>query len=263
MKATNTVGVGTIVPAASHHVAGKFLSTGLTTGVLMGMDSTTNTTAKVSICAGSSSALSLLDFSYTGQASTGNPGSNTQGSCKGRISVSMNTGLMAFYTQQTSSAASTPYRLYVTGNSYLNGSLTLPSTTSGTIGCYSISTPQGKAFDIPHPTREGWRLRHRCAESDRCRLFYEYTLECQLGLNTVRLPEWHASMNEECRVYCSPFRHFGAAWGEVVGDELRITTNAPGAFHVYLTGVRCDEPVKEEWARHGVEYEASPPEIRG
>ena len=163
------------------------------------------------------------------------------------------------------SATTNPYRLYVTGNTYLNGGLALPATTSGTIACYSVSTVVNKAFDIVHPTREGWRLRHRCPESDKARLFYEYTLECQLGLNTMQLPDWHASMNEECRVYCSPFRHFGAAWGEVVGDELRITTNGPGAFHVYLTGVRCDEPVKEEWARYGAEYEdpahqASPPE---
>ena len=159
----------------------------------------------------------------------------------------------------------TNYRLYVSGNTYLNGGLAMPATSGGTIACYSISTVVGKAFDIPHPTREGMRLRHRCVESDKARLFYEFTLECQLGLNTLQLPEWHSSINEECRVYCAPFRHFGAAWGEVVGSELQITANGPGAFHIYLTGVRCDEPVKEEWARYGCEYEdpahqASPPE---
>ena len=62
-----------------------------------------------------------------------------------------------------------------------------------------------------------------------------------------------------------PLPALRAAWGEVVGSELQITANGPGAFHVYLTGVRCDEPVMEEWAKYGAEYEdptyqASPPE---
>ena len=139
----------------------------------------------------------------------------------------------------------------------MNGNLNLPNTggAQGTITCYTIATAVSKAFDIPHPTREGWRLRHRCVESDKARLFYEYTVDCTLGLNVQQLPEWHDAINDECRVYCSPYRHFGQAWGEVVGRELQITANAAGAFHVYLTGIRCDAPVMEEFATYGVEYQ--------
>ena len=40
----------------------------------------------------------------------------------------------------------------------------------------------------------------------------------------------------------------------MVGVQLQVTCNAPGAFWVYVTGVRCDAPVQEEWDRLGVEY---------
>jgi hypothetical protein len=153
-----------------------------------------------------------------------------------------------------SSGATTPYRLYVTGNAYINGGLSMPQNATGTISCYTVNTVVSKAFDIVHPTREGHRLRHRCVESDRSRLFYEYTMECQLGLNSLQLPDWFTAINADCRVYCSPVRHFGAAWGEVVSDQLQVTCNAPGTFWVYVTGVRCDAPVIEEWERLGVEY---------
>ena len=210
---------------------------------------------------------------------TGNPGTGAGSGSSARIALFHTSGLLSFFTRQYQAGATTPaltidgstlnqtipintptatatqpYRLYVTGNSYLAGSLTMPANATGSITCYQISTTVGKAFDIAHPTREGMRLRHRCVESDKARLFYEYTMECRLGLNTLQLPEWHDAINDECRVYCAPFRHFGAAWGEVVGGELQITANATGAFHVYLTGVRCDAPVMEEWAQYGVEY---------
>jgi hypothetical protein len=43
-------------------------------------------------------------------------------------------------------------------------------------------------------------------------------MECELGLNSLQLPDWFTAINADCRVYCSPVRHFGSAWGEVVGD---------------------------------------------
>jgi hypothetical protein len=111
-----------------------------------------------------------------------------------------------------------------------------------------------KTFDIPHPTLPGMRLRHRCMESDKARLFYEYTLECGEGLNVQELPHWFDAMNTESRVYCSPHRHFGSAWGEVVDGGLRVTANYPGAYNVLVTGVRCDQAARDEFESFGVEY---------
>ena len=99
------------------------------------------------------------------------------------------------------------------------------------------------------------RLRHRAIESDRTRLLYEYQLNCEVGLNTMALPDWFEVMNADCLVQCSPFRHFGVAWGEVLGGELQVTANAPGTFNILLLGTRSDPQALEEFALYGVEYQ--------
>ena len=111
-----------------------------------------------------------------------------------------------------------------------------------------------KNFDIPHPSKPGWRLCHRCVESDVSRLHYEFTLECQEGLNSRALPDWHGALNSDYRVYCSPVGHFGRAWGQVVNGELQITAEAAGQFNVLLTGTRSDPAAVSELAEYGVEY---------
>jgi hypothetical protein len=93
-------------------------------------------------------------------------------------------------------------------------------------------------------------------ESDKARLYYEFTLDCSEGVNAQELPHWFDAMNAECRVYCSPVRHFGAAWGEVVNGELQVTVNSPGPFNVLVTGVRSDQAALDEFASFGVEYPA-------
>ena len=65
------------------------------------------------------------------------------------------------------------YKLYVAGNSYFGGT----TTASGT-----------KTFDIPHPTQEHHRLRHRCIESPEARLLYEFQMDCSQGPNSLTLP---------------------------------------------------------------------------
>ena len=91
-------------------------------------------------------------------------------------------------------------------------------------------------------------------ESDKARLYYEFTLDCSEGVNAQDLPHWFDAMNTECRVYCSPVRHFGAAWGEVLDGGLRVTASLPGAFNVLVTGVRSDQAARDEYASFGVEY---------
>jgi hypothetical protein len=111
-----------------------------------------------------------------------------------------------------------------------------------------------KTFDINHPTKAGFRLRHRCIESPKARLLYEYTVEAQEGLNTTPLPTWLTTLNTEFAVHCSPFRHFDVAWGEVVDGSLQITASAAGTFLVLLLGTRSDKAAAGEWQEFGVEY---------
>jgi hypothetical protein len=56
-------------------------------------------------------------------------------------------------------------------------------------------------------------------------------------------------------VYCTPFQHFGAAWGEVLGEKLIVTTNGPGLYNVLLLGTRNDQAARDEFAKYGTEYD--------
>jgi hypothetical protein len=206
----------------------------------------------VIICAGTSSANAVLDFSYSGQAMTGNPGSNNSFACKSRIACNMNDGKLSFYTQQATTPA------MVLDGSTANATLLVgTSTTQSTMKLYvagNFGASGTKTFDIPHPTKAGFRLRHRCIESPQARLLYEYLVEAQEGPNSLLLPDWLTALNADFAVYCSPFRHFGAAWGEVADGSLQVTANCAGSFRVLLLGTRSDEAATEEWAQHGVEY---------
>jgi hypothetical protein len=222
------------------------ISSGPAYGMSAGMS---GNNAVLVVSAANSSASCYLGFTSTAQAYNHN--------CY--FSFSNNTNQLALYTIQTgvccvfdgstanntlivgttSSAGTTPYRLYVNGNSYFAGN----TTATGT-----------KTFDIVHPTKAGYRLRHRCIESPQARLMYEYTLTAVEGLNVLALPEWFSSLNSECTCYCSPARHFGQAWAEVVGAELQVTANCAGAFNVMVLGTRSDQVAVDEWAKYGVEY---------
>jgi hypothetical protein len=156
-------------------------------------------------------------------------------------------------------SASTPLQVRGTGSgtalSVTSGNITCntPGINSGVVTCLTLSSAN-KTFDIPHPTKAGLRLRHRCSESDKARLYYEFTLDYREGLNARELPEWFDAMNAEPRVYCSPVRHFGQAWGEVVAGQLQVTASCPGEFNVMVTGVRNDPAAIDEWEHFGVEH---------
>ena len=97
------------------------------------------------------------------------------------------------------------YRLYVNGAAYVNGTL------------YALSSNAAiKSFDIPHPdpAKPEKRIRHRCLEGEHHGTYYTYQVTCNAGLNTVALADWFEFLNGETKVFVSPLRHFGAAWGE-------------------------------------------------
>ena len=106
------------------------------------------------------------------------------------------------------SGAVTAATLTTTGNIVCGGSITGPTskTTSGAlkctsiacttiactgfIGCGSLTSQEPNNFDIVHPTKEGYRLRHRCLEGPLAYLYYPYQYECVVGLNTFDLPDF-------------------------------------------------------------------------
>jgi hypothetical protein len=192
--------------------------------------------------------------------------------------VDCTTANRTFLIGATATPASTAYKLYVNGNQGINGTLTVNGTgtsniptinsvtvTTGTLNTSalnvtgllslaSIATSVVKAFDIVHPLKPGYRLRHRCNESPEPRLNYEFTLTCKTGLNTFDMPDYFEAMNKDVRVYCSAARSFGQAWGETQGNLLHVTCSQDGDYYVMVVGTRNDKDAQEEMDTYGVEY---------
>jgi hypothetical protein len=228
INATTVVGTNKLYVNGGSQVNGLLTVTNGTSqavAVTGSLQVTNSASQAVSILAGSAQALGC-----TGYVTISNPAAQ---------------GLTVYGFTVLDASASSNTALSVKGG----GSGTALSVQGGNFTCSGT-----KNFDVPHPSKPGWRLRHRCVESDVSRLHYEFTLECQEGLNSQALPDWHGALNSHCRVYCSPVGHFGRAWGQVVNGELQLTAESPGQFNVLLTGTRSDPAAISELAEYGVEY---------
>ena len=124
-----------------------------------------------------------------------------------------------------------------------------PLVTHSICSCYGT-----KSFDVPHPTKEGFRLRHRCIESDRAINVYRHKLTCAQGLNRFPFPEWWI-MNDEPMAWVSPYPHRGRGWADVEDGQLLVDSSKAGIYFVWLTGLRNDNMPRDEYAQYGVEYE--------
>jgi len=88
------------------------------------------------------------------------------------------------------SDACTPY---VHGNAQIdnlqvNQNLTAAGTvTASQVTAGGITLTSRKAFDISHPTKEGWRLRHICLEGPESAVYYRGKL---VDNNIIELPEY-------------------------------------------------------------------------
>ena len=168
-------------------------------GIHLGMDSTTGA-AGIEIVATSTTQNAYIDFTYPGVQN------------RGKILYSNNLGCMTFTTSAVermridnagevmigSTSSDGIYKLKVVGACYFGGnvvcggSITGPTsiTTSGDMTRYQVKSTIMKQFDIVHPTKEGYRLRHRCIEGPLGYLYYPYQYECVVGLNTFDLPDY-------------------------------------------------------------------------
>jgi hypothetical protein len=134
-------------------------------------------------------------------------------------------------------------RLQVNGNAVVSGSL---SKGSG-------------SFDIPHPIpskKKTHRLRHYFVETPSAGgNIYKYKIECVAGENLLKLPTYFEYLNKNTLVWVSPFRHFGRAYGEIMGNFVKIECESSGTFNVLIFGDRKDETAVKDFNKYGIEYE--------
>ena len=100
-----------------------------------------------------------------------------------------------------------------------------------------------KPFDIPHPTKEGWRLRHVCVEGPTADVYVRGKLK---GSNVIELPEyWRKLVDPETiTVNLTPIGSHQELYVDKIewGTRVTIKTNSGSSINCYYTvyGERAD-----------------------
>jgi hypothetical protein len=117
---------------------------------------------------------------------------------------------------------------------------------AGTIGINATTAfalEKKKPFDIPHPTKEGWRLRHVCIEGPTADVYVRGKLK---GSNVIELPEyWRKLVDPETiTVNLTPIGAHQELYVDKIewGTKILIKTNSGSSINCYYTvyGERAD-----------------------
>ena len=147
----------------------------------------------------------------------------------------------------------TPQALYVTGDVTIIGDTgqTGNIKASGTITANnfvgSVSTASGKssgakAFDIPHPTKDGHRLRHICLEGPESAVYFRGKVR---NRTTIKFPTYWKDLVDHTTITVS-LTPIGAHQNVIVKriDEDKIYLQAQGGMpincHFHVFGTRSD-----------------------
>jgi hypothetical protein len=150
-----------------------------------------------------------------------------------------------------------PHSLCVVGDAVIYDNLTVTNY----IGCGGDIVAAGdvksqcgghvlsskKNFDIPHPTKEGWRLRHTCIEGPENAVFIRGKIS-KHGVDsvTIKLPEyWNNLVDfETITVSLTPFKKYQPLYYDLVGNSIIVhkhnNTDLFFHFDYYICGERID-----------------------
>jgi len=139
---------------------------------------------------------------------------------------------------------------------------TLNVECKGALDVVGALTKGSGSFEINHvvPSKKHMKLRHYFVETPSAGgNIYKYQITVN-NTNTydIELPDYFNYLNENVMVWVCGVKHFGNGYGEIVGENCRITTSAEGVYNVFIFGDRCDDIAKKEFDKFGIEYD---PEI--
>ena len=130
------------------------------------------------------------------------------------------------------------------GPRFINGSLEVTNHVRATKYFGDISACSGKKdFDIPHPTKDGWRLRHVCIEGPTADVYVRGKLK---GSNIIHLPEyWRGLVDPETiTINITPIGTYQELFVEKIewGSKITIKNNAGSSIncHYMISGERID-----------------------
>lgn len=130
------------------------------------------------------------------------------------------------------------------GSRFINGSLDVASYVVAAKYFGDISACSGKKdFDIPHPTKDGWRLRHVCIEGPTADVYVRGKL---VNSNVIHLPEyWRGLVDPETiTINITPIGTYQELFVEKIewGSKITIKNNAGSSIncHYMISGERID-----------------------
>tara|TARA_R110002051_G_scaffold307748_1_gene378963 strand:- start:1471 stop:2082 length:612 start_codon:yes stop_codon:yes gene_type:complete len=118
--------------------------------------------------------------------------------------------------------------------------------------CGSLSKYTG-CFSIPHPDpakNSTHNLQHSFVESPtEGDNIYRWQVDTSNCSSVITLPSYYKYLNKNDMVWVSPYKSFGAAYGEVTEDQccLIVCSNQDGCYNVLLIGTRKDENAESMW----------------
>lgn len=147
----------------------------------------------------------------------------------------LSTGTWAISSGGAAAITGNFIKLTATGNVALNGSnvlVTAPSMRgTGTVMTgFNISACTGKKdFDIPHPTKDGWRLRHVCIEGPTADVFIKGVLNSS---NIIELPDYWCGLvdYDTINVNLTPISVYQELFVEKIENNKVIVKNNSGGM---------------------------------
>ena len=135
-----------------------------------------------------------------------------------------------FYTDATDAD------IIIDGGGELQGNATglsgTPSINVGAINATSLSVSGSKSFDIPHPTKDGWRLKYICLEGPSADVYIRGKLE---DSNVIELPDYWSELvdQETIMVNLTPFGLYQELFVEKIewGSRIIVKNNLGGPIN--------------------------------
>jgi len=124
-----------------------------------------------------------------------------------------------------------------TANKVITGNLNVSGNVSAAQYYGNISACTGKKdFDIPHPTKQGWRLRHVCIEGPTADVFVRGQLN---NKNVIELPYYWKNLvdAETITVHLTPIEMHQELFVDKIewGNKIYIKNNSGSAIKCYYT----------------------------
>ncbi len=154
------------------------------------------------------------------------------------------TNVQAWNTTQTSGT------LIVDNFTVTTGTNTIVSVI-GDLNVTGSITGTTKSFLIPSPVpsrKDTHFLRHWCVESDCIGgmvLYRKHITATKASTITFEMPDWFKYLVKNVIIFCTPYEHFGSAWGKYTDNNtIEIHTNKGGTYNLLITGARDDDCAK-------------------